>query len=302
MGKFIRNCLAGVGALVVLGFVVAVVGGAAMMPREAKIEKSSILVLNLEGIIMDGKNFLEDLRKYRNNDSIKGVLIVVNSPGGVVGPSQEIYQELKRVREEWQKPVVVASSGLMASGAYYAAVGADKIVVNPGTMVGSIGVIMNFANLEKLYSWAMIERYALTTGPYKDAGADYKPMTDAEKSLFLQMINEVHEQFKNAVAEGRNLTRQKVDVFSDGRVFTGETAVKYQFADQLGTFEDAKRLVGSLAGLGEEPELFYPPKRRPHVLDVLAEAVGRNPVESLLPQSLKAKLNGVPLYLVPGAL
>lgn len=300
MKKFLKNLLALLGGLVLIGFIVALAGVASMMPREARIEKSSILVLDLKGVILDGSEFLENLEKYRKKDAIKGVLIRVDSPGGVVGPSQEIYQEIRRVREEWNKPVVVASSAVMASGAYYAAVGADKIVVNAGTMVGSIGVIMNFANLEKLYSWAKIERYALTSGPYKDSGADYKGMTEAEKSLFLQMIGEIHGQFKAAVAEGRNLSPDKVEAFADGRVFTGATAVKYKFADQVGTFEDAKRLIGNLSGLGESPELFFPPKKRPDVFEVLSEI--KTPLKGLLPeQLLDAKLVGQPLYMLPGA-
>ncbi|MEZ4871544.1 MAG: signal peptide peptidase SppA [Bdellovibrionales bacterium] len=221
MSRWIKNFFVLLGAITFIGFILSVFGASQFMKEQEKLSKNSILHLKLNGIILGEDQFLKDLIKYRDKEQVKGVLVEINSPGGVVGPSQEIYTELKRVRDELQKPVVVTSSGLMASGAYYAAVAADKIVVNPGTMVGSIGVIMNFANLEKLYSWAKIERYAITTGPYKDAGADYRAMTEAEKNLFREMIGEVHHQFKTAVSEGRKLPMDKVEAFSDGRVFTG---------------------------------------------------------------------------------
>ena len=302
MGKWIKNFFVVLGAITFVGFVLSMFGASRLMDHKPKITKNSVLHLKLNGVIIGEELVLKNLLKFRDNEQIKGVLIEINSPGGVVGPSQELYSEIKRVRDEWQKPVVVTSSALLASGAYYAAVAADKIVVNPGTMVGSIGVVMNFANLEKLYSWANIDRYALKTGPYKDSGADYRPMTEAEKSLFMQMLNNVHDQFKGAVSEGRNLPMDKVELFADGRVFTGETAVKYKFADQLGTFADAKRLVGTLSGLGEEPELFEPPKPRPDFWEVLSEVKFGAHWENVLENTLKPKLTAVPLYLLPAAL
>tara|TARA_B100000749_G_C18450136_1_gene476092 strand:- start:53196 stop:54110 length:915 start_codon:yes stop_codon:yes gene_type:complete len=303
MGKWFRNFFVFLGVITFIGFVFSMFGASKLMEQKEKVSKNSILHLKLNGVIIGEQPFLKDLVKYRDDKQIKGILVEINSPGGVVGPSQEIFSELKRVREEWQKPVVVTSSAMMASGAYYAAVAADKIVVNPGTMVGSIGVIMNFANLEKLYSWANVERYAITTGPYKDAGADYRAMTEAEKSLFREMIGEVHDQFKAAIAEGRQLPIEKVEMFADGRVFTGETAVKYKFADQLGTLEDAKRLVGTLSGLGENPELFEPPKPRPDVWEVLGEvSMGSKSLTQVVKQSIKPQLVGVPLFMLPAAL
>src|SRR5262249_45782785 len=151
---------------------------------------------------------------------------------------------------------------LAASGAYYAAVGADKIFTTPGCTLGSIGVIMELVNLEKLYEWAKVQRYAITTGPYKDAGAEYKALTPDQRSLFQKLLNDVLAQFKKAVSEGRKMKMEELDKWADGRVFTGEDAVAKGFADQLGTFEDAKRALGELVGLGKEPEVFHPKKRK----------------------------------------
>jgi protease IV len=270
--------------------------------RETKLSKPSILFLELEGVILDGKEFLENLHKYAADDDIKGVLIQINSPGGVVGPSQELFAELKRVRTELKKPVVVSCLGLAASGAYYAAVAADKIVTNPGSLLGSIGVIMEFANLEKLYEWAKIKRYSIKTGQYKDSGAEYREMRPDERLLFQEMANEVLMQFKKTVAESRKLSMEVVDKYADGRVFTGATAVALGFADQVGTLEDAKRLVGQLSGLGSKPEMFTPPPKRPEFLsELFLESKKANSVEAALKDIFHSKFMGQPLYLMPGA-
>lgn len=292
--------------LIVLGLF-TIVGGvmSAFQRVDKKLEEPSVLSLELEGVILDGKEFLENLRKYRKEDNIKGVLIQINSPGGVVGPSQEIYREIKRIREEWQKPIVVSMSAVAASGAYYAAVGADKIITNPGTLVGSIGVIMEFANLEKLYSWAKVERFSINTGPYKDSGAEYRKMREDERMLFQELVDDVHLQFMKSVAEGRKLKlEEQVRPYADGRIFTGEKAVSLGFADQVGTFEDAKRVIGEMSGLGEDPPLFTPPKKRRDFLDLMVESQSQAQSKSIKDWvwGVKSKLLGYPLYLMPGAL
>jgi protease IV len=272
-------------------------------PKEAKVKESALLHLRLDGIILDPSDFLEDLRKYAKDEHIKGVLIEINSPGGVVGPSQELYSELKRVRDEFKKPVVVASSALLASGAFYAAVAASKIYVNPGTLVGSIGVIMEFANLQKLYDWAKIERYSIKTGAYKDSGAEYRPMREDERRVFQSMADEVLTQFVEAVAKGRNLDREVVRPLADGRVFTGEAALKLGLVDKVGTFEDARREAGQLAQLGPDPDLFEPPSKR-SLEDFLSEIQGKfsGSMVDQVASRLGVKLWGQPLLLLPGSI
>lgn len=274
----------------------------------AALKKDSVLVLDLKGVIIDGKKILKDLRKYRDENSIKGILVRIDSPGGVVGPSQEIYEELKRTSQEIKKPVVISVSSLAASGGYYSAVGGDWIVVNPGALLGSIGVIMEFANLEGLYDWAKIKRYSLTTGKFKDAGAEYRKMTDEERSLFQSMINEVLDQFVKAIADGRKLPEDKVKVIADGRIFTGQQAVKLGLADQLGTFTDSVKKIGELTGLGEKPELFFPPKERPNPFDFIMtydtdqeEETAKGFVKAL-DHFTKRNLAGKPLFIMPSAL
>lgn len=267
------------------------------------VPRSAVLVLELDGVITDGEKFLKALKKYRADNRIKAVVVKVNSPGGVVGPSQEIYAEIRRTREEFKKPVVVACSGVAASGAYYASVAADKIYTNPGTLMGSIGVIMEFANLENLYTWAKIKRFALTTGPFKDSGAEYRPMRPEERELFQSMLSEVHMQFKKAVAEGRKLDMTTVAKYADGRVFTGETAVRLGFADAIGTFEDAVHEAGKLGHIAGEPETFEPPKKHPGLIQLIfgqedEDAIAR----PILRDLLRTQLLGKPLFLMPGQL
>ena len=262
--------------------------------------KAQILALDLDGVIIDGREFLDLLRKYRKDKNIKGILIRINSPGGVVGPSQEIYAEIKRTREEFHKPVVAYCSAVAASGAFYAAMGADKIVTTPGCMIGSIGVLMEFVNLEHLYEWAKIQRYALTTGKFKDAGADYKSLTPEQRDLFQDLINDVLLQFKTAIVEGRHLKMDFVSQYADGRVFTGQQAIKLGFADKAGTWDDARKLLGEMTGLGDNPETFKAKKRR-GFMEVFEEATSESKLSKFARGAIGTELTARPLFLMPGA-
>ncbi|RBP13863.1 protease-4 [Roseiarcus fermentans] len=291
-------------ALVVMGAVVFGVGAlvAEFRSPAEPAEKPSILALDLDGIIVDTRDIVEALRKYRKDNHIKGVLLRIDSPGGVVGPSQELWAEIKRTREQYKKPVIAFCGAVAASGAYYAAVAADRIVTTPGCMIGSIGALMEFVNLAKLYDWARIDRYAITTGQFKDAGADYKPLTDTQRALFQDLLNDVLAQFKAAVAEGRKMAPEVVDQYADGRVFTGAQAVKLGFADSVGTWDDARRALGQMTGLGDEPEVFK--VRKPGRLARWLGEEATSPAASVsaaLRDVLQTELSARPLLLLPGA-
>ncbi|MBL7669276.1 MAG: signal peptide peptidase SppA [Bdellovibrionaceae bacterium] len=281
-------------------------------PPKKVVKHKSILHMDLSGIIMNGKKFLKHLKDYKDDQHIKAILIRINSPGGAVGPSQEIFSELKRFREEIKKPIVCVSTGVIASGAYYAAMACDKLVVAPGALVGSIGVIMEFANLEKLYDWAKVSRYSITSGKFKDSGSEYRAMRDDERALFQDMINEVYAQFKSAVVEGRHLKEELVSEYADGRVMTGAKAVKLGFADKEGTYEDAVRLTAELANLGKDYEIFEIPKKKRSLWDLgdgteedplnslTQKLSGQAVVDGLIHQVIRADLLNQPLYLMPG--
>lgn len=283
--------------------------------KAALITKNSILVLDLQGVIIDGKQFLDNLKEYRQDSKIKALFIKVNSPGGAVGPSQEIYSELKRTREEFKKPVVCFTTGIMASGGYYTSLGCDKIITAPGALIGSIGVIMNFANLEKLYDWAKVSRYTITSGKFKDSGAEYRAMRPDEKELFQEMITEVYLQFKSAIKEARpNLKQEILDSHTDGRVFTGAKAVELGFADAVGTEDQALDITAELAGLKKNHyELFKVPKKKKSIWDfgeeeekdtINGNAMITDKTALVLERSFKkvigAELLNQPVYMMPG--
>ncbi len=277
-----------------------------MQEPEKKLTGDTILVLRVNGVILNSERVLKQIKKYAYDDKVKAVVVRINSPGGVVGSSQEYYNELKRLRLKTKKPVVVSCADLAASGAYYTAVAGDKIFVNAGTLMGSIGVIMEFANLSGLYDWAKIKRYVIKTGAYKDSGAEYRPMRDDEQKYFQTLIDEVHMQFKKAVAEGRHLPLEKVEPYADGRVFNGETAVKLGFADEIGTFQDAIDYATTAGNIKGKPDIFEPPKWRENFLQLFMEqdedqyegkAFGK-----IFKSVFKPDLLGRPLFLMPGVL
>lgn len=322
MDKFLNRKTFALAILILIGwgFYKAVNSFSAMTSKDEvrKFSKNEILHLEINGVIMNGKKFLHTLKKYQKEDSIKAIVIDINSPGGAVGPSQEIYYEILRAKKETKKPVICVSTGLIASGGYYAALACDQILVAPGAMVGSIGVIMEFANLEKLYDWAKVQRYTITSGKFKDSGSEYRQMRDDERALFQDMINDVYNQFRNTVATARDLKVDYVSQYADGRVMTGSQAVKLKFADVEGTLEDAIRLAAQRAQLGDDYEVFKPKKSRMSFLDIFTESDdddelnsltefadqmkskrGQN-IEAVVKNIFKLKYLNQPLYLMPG--
>ena len=298
--------------LIGLGVLAKMAGGWGGDSEKANLKsKNTILRIEMRGVILNGRKFIKNLKRYREEDKVKAFVIDINSPGGAVGPSQEIFAELKRTREEFKKPVICVSTGVMASGAYYAAAACDQVIVAPGALVGSIGVIMEFANLERLYDWAKVTRYSITSGRFKDSGAEYRAMRDDERVLFQDMINEVYQQFRATVKEARKLNDQVLDEYADGRVFTGTTAVKMGFADKEGYFEDAVKTAAEVAGLGEDYELSEIPKKKMSIFD-LGERDEEDNINSLLEKFsgaeakqaidkvLRANYLNQPLFLMPG--
>ncbi|MBX3023251.1 MAG: signal peptide peptidase SppA [Bdellovibrionales bacterium] len=300
MKRFFQFVFIAFGLFLLIGFLAGVGGIFAIFnPPEEKASKASIMALDLDGVILDGKDILELLRKHRKDTNVKGVLIRISSPGGVVGPSQELHDEIKRTREEFKKPVIAYCASVAASGAYYAAVAADKIYTTPGCMVGSIGALIEFVNLEKLYDWAKIQRYAVTTGKFKDAGAEYKPLTPEARALFQELLDDVLVQFKQAIVDGRKMKMEELDKYADGRVFTGAQAVKLGFADQVGSWDDARAALGEMAGLGKDPKVFKAKKARG--FREFFEEASESKMGAVVERLTQMRLSGQPLFILPGA-
>jgi protease-4 len=237
--------------------------------RASFIAKERIGVVPLKGIIADSKPVLDVLERFGKDDSIKAVVLRIDTPGGGVGPSQEIFEKVRTLRK---KKTVVASMGSMAtSGGYYVACAAEKIVANPGTLTGSIGVIMHFTNMEDLFRKVGLRPSAIKSGRYKDAGSPFRDMTKEERELLQALIDDVHEQFVEAVSESRGLERDKVIGLADGRLFTGRQALKFKLVDELGDLDHAADVAAKLAQLEGKPELFFPKEERRGVLRYLIE-------------------------------
>jgi protease-4 len=215
-----------------------------------------VSVIDLSGIILSSSSTIRELDEAVKDQTTKAIVIRINSPGGLVGPSQELYQAFKRA--DSKVPVIISMGALAASGGYYAALGGRKIFANPGTLTASIGVIMELVDLSRLLNWAKVERFTIKAGKFKDAGTPNRPMTPAEKQLFNDMLADVHRQFKADVKERRKLTDDTVDNYADGRVMTGAQAKAVGFVDILGGFDDASREAKKIAGVPDDTYIKFP--------------------------------------------
>jgi len=230
---------------------------------------NQVAVLDLQGIIFDSKEFAEQLKDYGNRSAVKAVVVRINSPGGGVAASQEMYSAIKGFRAASRKKVVVSMSSVAASGAYYVACAADKIFANPGSITGSIGVIAEWYNYGDLLRWAKMESVVIKSGPLKDAGSPTRPLTEAEKAYFQGLIDNMFNQFVAAVAKGRRMDEAAIRKLADGRVYTGQEANANGLVDELGTFQDAVAAAAKLGGIYGEPRLITPPKKKFSLLDIL---------------------------------
>ena len=251
-------------ALLVIGFIFFVLALVNVSPdRTETVTTGSgeeIAVVDLKGVITSSDDVVRQLKKYRRSHSIKAILLHVDSPGGGVVASQEMYQEVKKTRDGGT-PVIVSMGSLAASGGYYVSCAGTRLVANPGTLTGSIGVISEFLQLHDALGKLGVDVKTIKSGKMKDAGSPTKNMTAEEEKVFQDLMDDVHTQFITVVEKERGLSHQKVVTLADGRVFTGEQAVGLGLVDTLGTFEDAIRIAADIAGIRGEPALVREKKR-----------------------------------------
>ncbi|MHB8879650.1 MAG: signal peptide peptidase SppA [Myxococcaceae bacterium] len=227
------------------------------------------------GPISVSKRALKDLAEFKDNEKVKAIVVRVDSPGGSVGPSQEIYEAIKRINQK--KKVVVSMGSMAASGGFYIACAGEKVYANPGTLTGSIGVIMQIPNVSGVLKWAGVEMNTITSGKLKDSGSPFRPMSEEEHRYFEALLLDVHQQFIEAVAEGRKLKVDDVRPFADGRVFSGKQAKEMKLVDELGGLEDAVAAAGKLGGIEGEPKTEYPKREK----KLLKELLGGDEVDTL---------------------
>ncbi len=230
---------------------------------------NQVAVINLEGEIDDSKDFIDELKEYGNRSGVRSVVIRINSPGGSVAASQEIFQAIKKFRSETKKKVVVSMASVAASGGYYAACGADKIFANPGTVTGSIGVIAEWYNYGDLLRWAKVQSVVLKTGALKDAGSPTRPLTEEEKVYFQSLIGNMYDQFVSAVSSSRKMKEAAVRKLADGRVYTGQEAKANGLIDELGSYQDAIAAAAKMSGIMGSPHIISPAKKSYSILDLL---------------------------------
>ena len=254
-------------SVIVVTMVVALTLGGHRFHGLMEDDGANVGVVEITGVIADARMTLEALKRFREDDTVQAVMVRIDSPGGAVGPSQEIYRAVRKTAET--KKVVASLGSVAASGGYYIAAAADGIMANPGTITGSIGVIMGFTNfggvLEKIGLFPVV----IKSGEYKDMGSPMREMRPDERNLLQGMTQKIHGQFVADVAKGRHLPMEKVQFLADGRIFTGEESVAMGLVDRLGNFDDALEWTGQMAGIEGNAKAVYPQERRFSYLEML---------------------------------
>jgi len=242
----------------------------------------SIGVVEVRGVIINAEPVLKILGDYRRDKRIKAIVLRIDSPGGGVAPTQEIYREI--IRTKSKKKIVASLGNVAASGGFYIAAAADQVMANPSTATGSIGVIMHYTNYEELFGKIGLKSVVIKSGEFKDIGSPTRDMTDKEREVLNRMIQRVHQQFVEDVSAARNLPVERVAALADGRIFTGDEALELGLVDKLGNFTDAVELAQKLSGVKGRTRLIYPKKKKPGFWDMLTQKSQLKMIPDLLEQ------------------
>jgi protease-4 len=268
--KKLKIFLLVVGVLLLISFLATIM--------ESSLSGGRVAIVNVKGIIAESKSIIDELKQYRKDSSIKAIVLRVDSPGGAVVPSQEIYEEIKRTIKS--KPVVVSMGSVAASGGYYISCPASKIVANQGTLTGSIGVLIEIPNIKGLLDKIGVKAEVIKSGKYKDITSPFKTLQSDEKEVLQNLIDDVHKQFINAVAEGRKIPYDKVQKIADGRVFTGLKAKELGLVDEIGDLDAAIKIAAKLGGIRGEPELVM---KKSNILHEIIKGDTESLIRKILP-------------------
>ena len=241
---------------ILMGGLVLFVVGKSVIPELLLASQEKVAIVRVEGPILDSLQTVNELKNFAEDPTVRAIVMRIDSPGGGVAPSQEIYNAVRRIRKENNKTVVASMGTVAASGGYYIAVATDRILANPGTLTGSIGVIMQMANFQELLEKIGVKNIVVKTGKFKDIGSPFRPMAEEDRRLLQSVMDDVHRQFIEAVADGRSLDSSEVEQLADGRVFTGRQAKSILLVDEIGDLQDAIRLAGELGGIVGDPHVI----------------------------------------------
>ncbi len=262
-----------VGGAALLGFVVVVLVLVFYSMRgvegDLTLGGDKVAVVEVTGEIRDTSDIVQQIQDYGKEDSVRAIVVRLNTPGGSAAATEEVFSEIKRVRDEKKKVVVASIASVGASGGYYIACAAQEIFANPSSITGSIGAIAQWTNYGDLLRWAKMKDVVIKSGALKDAGNPARDLTPEERAYIQSVINDIHGHFVKAVAEGRKLKVEEVRKLADGRVFTGTQALENHLVDRLGNLPDAIRQAAKLAGIKGEPKVVHPSRERRSLLDWL---------------------------------
>ena len=281
--SFVRSFLRFSAGLLAVMVLLAV--GSTLLPDRWKSPSGEIALVRIQGMLMDSQNIVRQLSDYRHNPGVRGILLRIDSPGGAVAPAQEIYSEIMKLRAD-HKTVYASMGTVAASGGYYIACAADYVLANPGTLTGSIAAVMVFSNIEELTNKIGVKPVIIKSGKYKDVGSPLRAMNPEERKLLQNVVDDVHQQFVQAVAKGRGLSVSEVKEIADGRIMTGQQALKLKLIDEIGGLEKTLELLAKKIGVEGRPKVIEEKEKTPFFDWLLQSSLSSRLIETLIPASL----------------
>ena len=256
--------------------------GSALLPDRWKSPSGEIALVRIQGMLMDSQNIVRQLSDYRYNPGVRGIILRIDSPGGAVAPAQEIYNEIMKLRAE-HKTVYASMGTVAASGGYYIACAADYVLANPGTLTGSIAAVMAFSNVEELTNKIGVKPVVIKSGKYKDVGSPLRTMKPEEQKLLQNVVDDVHQQFVQAVAKGRGLPVSQINEIADGRIMTGQQALKLKLIDEVGGLEKTIDLLAKKIGVAGRPKVIEEKEKTPFFDWLLQSSFSGGLAKTLMP-------------------
>ena len=256
--------------------------GSALLPDRWKSPSGEIALVRIQGMLMDSQNIVRQLSDYRYNPGVRGIILRIDSPGGAVAPAQEIYNEIMKLRAD-HKTVYASMGTVAASGGYYIACAADYVLANPGTLTGSIAAVMAFSNVEELTNKIGVKPVVIKSGKYKDVGSPMRTMKPEEQKLLQNVVDDVHQQFVQAVAKGRGLPVSQVSEIADGRIMTGQQALKLKLIDEVGGLEKTIDLLAKKLGIAGRPKVIEEKEKTPFFDWLLQSSFSGGLAKTLMP-------------------